>query len=79
MQHKLCFIKNILSFSEILKIADDNKDAKARFQWGTRLSGLYFGESPFVPDLFKNELKLTIPEWIVHTFIAEHVYITPAM
>ena len=28
---------------------------------------------------FENDFKLTIPEWIVHTFIAEHVYITPAM
>ena len=28
---------------------------------------------------FENDFKLTIPEWIVHTFVAEHVFITPAM
>ena len=39
--------------------------------------GRVFCPSTF--HVFKNDFKLTIPEWIVHTFIAEHVYITPAM
>jgi len=42
------------------------------------LSDKSFVEIMILADNNK-DAKLTIPEWIVHTFIAEHVYITPAM